>query len=1507
MNTAHCLILSVLSFLVLLIWGFDVSENVCNQLVSGVLYRSFSLKDIFPKASSFCSWTIENPDPTKYSIYLKFHKEEHICFHTSLMVLQLDHYDHNKTCSTLDYIDYDAVNLCETRSLFTLLQFDKDFVQFCLASESVLNTRIRENVMEFHTLEFLLLNNGNSSQFGCGILCRWIEECLGNSDGSDSCGIIYSGCICLEMHENEPASSMVLSFSANKLFGSELQSRNAFDLNVEDVAPKTGTEIEKPRIRSQHSRSVEDSGIFMAQIGDPAAEEWSQWSVCSLTCGVGWQVRTRSCVASPYGTLCSGPLRETRICNNTATCPVHGLWEEWSPWSLCSVTCGRGSRTRSRICSAPQHGGKLCEGPELQTKLCNIALCPVEGQWLEWGPWNRCSVTCSNGTQQRTRKCISPHSWTECKGHQAEARDCFNPECPTDGKWGSWNHWSLCSKTCDSGWQRRFRMCQGTSVKGYPCEGSGEEVRTCNEKRCPAPHEMCRDDYIMAMTWKRTAAGELVYNKCPPNATGSASRRCLLNTRGIAFWAPPSFARCVSHDYRHLHIAIREHLAKGQRTLAGKGMSQVIRTMLDLMERKSFYSGDLLFSVDILRNITDTFKRASYIPISDDVQRFFQIVSYMLEAKNRAKWGDAQQISPGSVHLMRVIEDFIHIVGEGLKVFQSALIVTDNLVTSIQREPVSAVSSDISFPMKGRRGMKDWARSSEDKLFIPKEIFMLSSSGTTTSSCHFPLFQRAGTGTGTMCRMTSFCAVIFYDSVINLHKLNLSIFRKAMALNSKVLAVTVRPQPQPTEPMVIVELSHVFNATVYAAHFLNVCFLYASSSVILHIYTVHSRPVRYEVYCGNLTSRFVPFIFQSMDFTGVPSVPLMIGCGIACMALLTLLAVYAAFWRFIKSERSVILLNFCLSIMASNILILVGQTQVHSKGVCMMTAALLHFFFLSSFCWVLTEAWQSYLAVMGKIRTRLIRKRFLCLGWGLPALIVAISVGFTKAKGYGTANYCWLSLEGGLLYAFVGPAAIIVLVNMLIGIVVFNKLMSRDGISDKSKKQRASEARSGMMLKCSKCGVVSTTALSATTTSNAMASLWSSCVVLPLLALTWMSAVLAMTDRRSILFQILFAVFDSVQGFVIITVHCFLRREIQDVVKCRTGSCKTEENENSPDSYKNGQVQIMTDFEKDVDLACQSVLFKEVNTCNPATITGTLSRISLDDEEDRKLNTNSEGLNFSTLPGNIPPGNVLTMPYPTMHQMHNLISGLNELNEQTAKKENNSSDMRGKLYLCTENNLRPVDVMWSRAQEQPLESDYMVLPRRTVSLKPFRKEEGKLNINVDDTRHNIVGTHPSEPEVYPNFVSVDHINLNLNQPYGTLKQPRGLPFKQHPSVRHILASEYANRSRTMPRSEPGSSNSMGSLERRRLRYSDLDFEKVMHTRKRHSELYHELNQKFHTLERFRNPEPSGFKVKNNHCVLNGDYSVFVTQSLPPDDSFCFERSHCITCIPQIPRILFDTC
>ncbi|XP_043938669.1 adhesion G protein-coupled receptor B2 isoform X2 [Protopterus annectens] len=1347
MNTACLLLLSVISSLLRLTSGLDLGHNACSALVSGVLYGSFSLRDIFPTISAGCSWTLENPDPTKYSLYLKFNREEQVCTHFSPMVLSLDHYLSNQSCTHVDYVDYDGLELCESRTPFTFLHFDKNFVQLCLTTEPESVQFLTEDMLEFHFVELVLINNDNSSQFTCGVLCRWFEDCLRVGDWSHQCGIMQNGCICPDIPRwrNASVSNVILTLSSNDCCVTELHSGNANGLNSGEVMYGTAM-VDDQKVKTQRPRSADKPGIFMAQTGDPAAEEWTQWSVCSLTCGQGWQVRTRSCVSSPYGTLCSGPLRETRICNNTATCPVHGLWEEWSSWSLCSVTCGRGSRTRTRICIVPQHGDKACEGPEEHTKPCNLAVCPA------------------------------------------------------DGKWGSWNQWSMCSKTCDSGRQRRTRMCQGTGVQGYPCEGSGEESRICNEKKCPALHEMCKDEHIPPMTWKKTAAGEVVYNKCPANATGSASRRCLLNADGVAYWDPPSFARCISHDYRYLHISLREHLAKGQRTAAGIGMSQIVRSLWELFSRKTYFSGDLLFSVEILRNVTDTFKRATYIPAFDDVQRFFQIVSYMLEAENKEKWDDAQQVYPGSVNLMKVVEDFIHLIGDALKPFQSSLIVTDNLVISIQREPVSAVSSDINFPMKGRRGMKEWARYSDDKLFIPKEVFSLSSS-EWDESAHFVI------------------GTVLYRTL----GLILPPPKTPLIVSSRVMAVTVRPLPKSSESTVAVELSPVLNGTSEPQC---VTWDYSKSDAGTGNWdtegcqTVLSHSSYTKCLCNQL-STFAVLAQEPkdlvMDPSGTPSLPLMIGCAVSCMALLILLAVYAAFWRFIKSERSIILLNFCLSILASNVFILVGQSQTLGKGLCATTAAFLHFFFLSSFCWVLTEAWQSYLAVIGKLRTRLIRKRFLCLGWGLPALIVAISVGFTRAKGYGTINYCWLSLEGGLLYAFVGPAAVIVLVNMLFGIVVFNKLMSRDGISDKSKKQRAG------------------------------ASLWSSCVVLPLLALTWMSAVLAITDRRSILFQVLFAVFDSVQGFVIITVHCFLRREVQDAVKCRFGVCKGEGGENSPDSCKNGQVQIMTDFEKDVDLACQTAIFKEVNTCNPATITGTLSRISLDDEDDAKLNTSSEGVNFSNLPGNVAPTNIL-LQIPKMG--HSALKGINKLTEQTVEKDINT-DSRGPLYHCTENNLRPIEINWARTQDKPIESDYMVLPRRTVSLKPFIKDEGKLKINTEEIPCVTIGHRPMESEAYPSFVSVDHININLNQPYGTLKHPHGLQFKQHPSVRQILASELSEKSRTMPRSTQSSSSaSVGSLERKRLRYSDLDFEKVMHTRKRHSELYHELNQKFHTLDRY---------------------------------------------------------
>ncbi|XP_058476054.1 adhesion G protein-coupled receptor B2 isoform X13 [Solea solea] len=1547
----------------------------CSSLVAGVLYGSFSLRELFPSRAPGCSWSLENPDPTKYSLYLRFTRHPIICQTHSPMLLSLDHHLANQSCplhlQSAAARDQDIIDLCTSQSNsdgpYSFLQFDKNFVQLCLTRHPAADEpQVTKELLELRLVEVLLINNENSSQFTCGVLCRWFEECLrtghnGEQEVSDAdgCGMTQTGCICPNHNIMAPPVPLLPetphSFSNGSLAPddccvTELHSNDAIAIAPRDVR-QDPYDDDDLKVKTQRPRSADQPGVFQAQTGDPAAEEWSQWSVCSLTCGQGWQVRTRSCVSSPYGTLCSGALRETRMCNNTASCPgepgitgsVHGLWDEWSSWSLCSVTCGRGSRTRTRKCV---NGGVavICGRPDIQTKLCNIAVCPVEGRWLEWGPWSKCSVTCDVGTQLRQRRCsASVHGWAECKGPHQESRECTNPSCSGGGNWGSWNHWSLCSKTCDSGWQRRFRLCESTDTQGYPCDGSGEEVRSCNEKKCPAPHEICKDEHLLSMSWKRASAGETVYNKCPTNATGSASRRCMLDNNGVAFWGPPSFARCVSLEYRYLHISLREHLAKGQRTLAGEGMSQIVRSLLELLQRRSYYSGDLLFSTEILRNVTDTFKRATYIPAPDDVQKFFQIVSHMLDMENLEKWEDAHQVAPGAALLMRILEDFIHLIGESQKPFQSFLMVTNNIMITIQREPVSAVSSDINFPMKGRRGMKDWARTAEDRLYIPKEVFTVPpEEGETEADSEATMYYVIG-------------AVLYRTLGVILPVPN-----PPAVIISKILTVTVRPELQPSEPMVVVELSPLLNGTSDPQ-----CVVWdygnpeagAENWGTEGCQTLASTTVQTKCLCSRI-STYAVLAQQAKDPdmgpSSIPSVPLMVGCGVSCTALLILLLIYAAFWRYIRSERSIILVNFCLSILASNLLILVGQSQTLSKGLCTVTAAFLHFFFLASFCWVLTEAWQSYLAVIGKLRSRLIRKRFLCLGWGLPALVVAVSVGFTRARGYGTASYCWLSLEGGLLYAFVGPAAVIVLVNMLIGIVVFNKLMSRDGISDKSKKQRAgipADARSRLLLKCSKCGVISSTAMSSSTASSAMASLWSSCVVLPLLALTWMSAVLAITDRRSTLFQVLFAVFDSVQGCVIITVHCAMRREVQDAVRCRMGGCK-DDSENSPDSCKNGQ----TDFEKDVDLACQTerghpFIFKEVNTCNPATITGTLSRISLDDEDDPKLAAHQEGgvgVNFSSLPGNIPPPNLIVQVPP--------LGGLNELSETPLKKEMNVDQQRQQgqqcsgapIYLCTESSLgwaRP-PASSNNSQDGSAgsggsgggEGDYMVLPRRTVSLKPpaptsqgglgLGGEDKPLNITVEDPPFppppSPLTLHPAESEAYPvDFMpsGVGNINIamNLNRSYGTVKtmphghghiMPQGgfvhshsghmhnhghsLQVKpsQRPSVRQILTGgSTAEKTRTLPRNL-GSTNtslSAGSLERKRVRYSELDFEKVMHTRKRHSELYHELNHssKFHTIDRYsRDAAMSSFKREKRWSISSagGEKNSLSDKSTPEDQT-----------------------
>ena len=62
----------------------------------------------------------------------------------------------------------------------------------------------------------------------------------------------------------------------------------------------------------------------------------------------------------------------------TALSIVDGNWGEWTMWCSCSVTCGSGTRERSRMCNdpAPKHGGKDCVGSNSDSDNCTESPCP---------------------------------------------------------------------------------------------------------------------------------------------------------------------------------------------------------------------------------------------------------------------------------------------------------------------------------------------------------------------------------------------------------------------------------------------------------------------------------------------------------------------------------------------------------------------------------------------------------------------------------------------------------------------------------------------------------------------------------------------------------------------------------------------------------------------------------------------------------------------------------------------------------------------------------------------------------------------------------------------------------------------------------------------------------------------------------------------------------------------------------------------------------------------------
>nr|KAG5695717.1 hypothetical protein BaRGS_004462 [Batillaria attramentaria] len=229
------------------------------------------------------------------------------------------------------------------------------------------------------------------------------------------------------------------------------------------------------------------------------------------------------------------------------------------------------------------------------------------------------------------------------------------------------------------------------------------------------------------------------------------------------------------------------------------------------------------------------------------------------------------------------------------------------------------------------------------------------------------------------------------------------------------------------------------------------------------------------------------------------------------------------------NTSSKILVSLCVALALSDLVFVVGMQDYTLKhpAACKAVSMLLHFCLLSSMCWMLMEAFYMYLSFVHVFRTSFthIILKFSCFAWGVPVLIVAITAGVSTADSYSPldSGICWLT--GTAFYAaFVGPVCLILLLNLVSFVLVLRVIL---GLTDKQE------------------------------TSQAAQKLRRAIGVVVLLGLTWVFGLLSIEDTSQIVFNYLFAIFNSLQGLFIFLFYCVFNKNTRAIWQRCFRTCVT--------------------------------------------------------------------------------------------------------------------------------------------------------------------------------------------------------------------------------------------------------------------------------------------------------------------------------------------------------------
>ncbi|XP_060038225.1 adhesion G protein-coupled receptor E1 [Erinaceus europaeus] len=185
--------------------------------------------------------------------------------------------------------------------------------------------------------------------------------------------------------------------------------------------------------------------------------------------------------------------------------------------------------------------------------------------------------------------------------------------------------------------------------------------------------------------------------------------------------------------------------------------------------------------------------------------------------------------------------------------------------------------------------------------------------------------------------------------------------------------------------------------------------------------------------CFHLSS-FAVLVALSPKEDPVLDVITSVGLGLSLLCLL-LAALTFLLCKAIQNTSTSLHLQLSLCLSLAHLLFLTGITRTEPQWLCSVIAGLLHYLYLAAFTWMFLEGLHLFftvrnLKVANYSSTGRFKKRFLYpVGYGVPAMTVAVSaaVGY---QNYGTYTHCWLKYDKGFIWGFMGPVAVIILINL---------------------------------------------------------------------------------------------------------------------------------------------------------------------------------------------------------------------------------------------------------------------------------------------------------------------------------------------------------------------------------------------------------------------------------------------------------------------------------------------